>query len=56
MVALYSVTQMAGPWLTRQWLDAGGTLVGAFTLGAIALGWGLLLALFVPRADDWHAR
>jgi MFS family permease len=56
MVALYSVTQMAGPWLTRQWLDAGGTLVGAFTLGAVALGWGLLLALFVPRAEDWHAR
>jgi hypothetical protein len=56
MVARYSVTQMAGPWLTRQWLDAGGTLVGAFTLGAVALGWGLLLALFVPRAEDWHAR
>lgn len=56
MVALYSVTQMAGPWLTRQWLDAGGTLVGAFTLGAVALGWGLLLAWFVPRAEDWHAR
>lgn len=56
MVALYSVTQMAGPWLTRHWLDAGGTLVGAFTLGAVALGWGLLLALFVPRAEDWHAR
>ena len=56
MVALYSVTQMAGPWLTRQWLDAGGTLVGAFTLGAVALGWGLLLALFVPRPEDWHAR
>lgn len=56
MVALYSVTQMAGPWLTRQWLDAGGTLVGAFTLGAVALGWGLLLALFVPGPEDWHAR
>lgn len=56
MVALYSVTQMAGPWLTRQWLDAGGTLVGAFAMGAVALGWGLLLALFVPRAEDWHAR
>ncbi|WP_328185350.1 YbfB/YjiJ family MFS transporter [Marinobacter sp. OP 3.4] len=55
-VALYSVTQMAGPCLTRQWLDAGGTLVGAFTLGAIALGWGLFFALFVPRAEDWHAR
>ncbi|KXS51231.1 MAG: Transporter, partial [Marinobacter sp. T13-3] len=25
MVALYGFTQMVGPWLTKQWLDAGGT-------------------------------
>ncbi len=55
-VALYGATQMAGPWLTQQWLDAGGTLVGAFAIGAVALGWGLLFALFVPRPEDWHAR
>ncbi|SFR65892.1 Predicted arabinose efflux permease, MFS family [Marinobacter daqiaonensis] len=56
MVALYSVTQMAGPWLTRQWLEAGGTLIGAFSLGAVALGLGLFFALFVPHPEDWHGR
>lgn len=56
MVALYAFTQMAGPWLTRQWLDAGGTLVGAFTMGAVALAWGLVFAVFVPRPVDWHRR
>lgn len=56
MVALYGATQMAGPWLTRQWLEAGGTLVGAFTIGAVALGWGLLFAFFVPRPERWHSR
>ncbi len=56
MVALYGATQMAGPWLTQQWLEAGGTLVGAFTIGAVALGWGLLFAFFVPRPERWHSR
>lgn len=56
LVALYAFTQMAGPWLTRQWLDAGGTLVGAFSMGAMALAWGLVFAVFVPRPEVWHSR
>jgi len=56
MVALYGFTQMVGPWLTKQWLDAGGTLVSAFGIGVAALAFGLLLAFFVPKAEDWHAR
>lgn len=51
LVALYSVTQLAGPWLTKQWLNAGGSLQGAFWLGAGALVWGLLWALFVPAKN-----
>ncbi|MDM7858466.1 YbfB/YjiJ family MFS transporter [Thiopseudomonas acetoxidans] len=49
LVALYSVTQLGGPWLTKQWLNAGGTLQGAFWLGAGALVWGLFWAFLVPR-------
>ena len=49
LVALYSVTQLAGPWLTKQWLNVGGSLQGAFWLGAGALVWGLAWALLVPR-------
>ncbi|WP_298451347.1 YbfB/YjiJ family MFS transporter [uncultured Marinobacter sp.] len=56
MVALYGFTQMAGPWLTKQWLDAGGTLVSAFGIGVGALVFGLLFVFFVPRPEAWHAR
>ena len=51
MVALYGFTQMAGPWLTKQWLEAGGTLAAAFGIGVAALAFGLafgtVLTLFV---------
>jgi len=56
MVALYGFTQMVGPWLTKQWLDGGGTLVSAFGIGVGALVFGLLLAFFVPRPELWHQR
>lgn len=56
MVALYGFTQMAGPWLTKQWLDAGGTLVSAFGIGVAALAFGLMFVFFVPRPEVWHAR
>ena len=56
MVALYGFTQMAGPWLTKQWLDAGGTLASAFGIGVGALAFGLVFLFFVPRPDVWHAR
>ena len=49
LVALYGFTQLTGPWLTRLWLDAGGTLQSAFWFGAAALAWGLLWSLLVPR-------
>lgn len=49
LVALYSVLQLGGPWLTKQWLAAGGSLQGAFWLGAGALIWGLFWALWVPE-------
>ncbi|MBB5321819.1 YbfB/YjiJ family MFS transporter [Marinobacter oulmenensis] len=48
-VALYGFTQMAGPWLTKQWLDNGGTLVSAFGIGVAALAFGLVFTFFVPR-------
>ena len=48
LIALYSVTQLAGPWLTSQWLGTGGSLHSAFWLGAGALLWGGLWTLAVP--------
>ena len=56
MVALYGFTQMVGPWLTKQWLDSGGTLVSAFGIGVAALVFGLVFAFFVPRPEVWHSR
>jgi MFS family permease len=49
LIALYSLTQLAGPWLTGVWLSMGGSLHSAFWLGAGALLWGLVWMLLVPR-------
>lgn len=49
LIALYSLTQLAGPWLTGVWLNMGGSLHSAFWLGAGALLWGLVWMLLVPR-------
>lgn len=49
LIALYSLTQLAGPWLTGIWLTMGGSLHSAFWLGAGALLWGLVWMLLVPR-------
>ncbi|MBC7192706.1 YbfB/YjiJ family MFS transporter [Marinobacter sp.] len=56
MVALYGFTQMVGPWLTKQWLEGGGTLVSAFGIGVAALAFGLLFAFFVPKPEAWHSK
>ncbi|MFW9605855.1 MAG: YbfB/YjiJ family MFS transporter [Pseudomonas sp.] len=49
LIALYSVAQLAGPWLTSQWLAAGGSLHSAFWLGAGALCWGFVWMFGVPQ-------
>ncbi|KPP96822.1 YbfB/YjiJ family MFS transporter [Marinobacter sp. HL-58] len=54
MVSVYGFTQMAGPWLTKQWLDAGGSLTSAFGIGVAALAFGVLFAFFVPWPEKWH--
>lgn len=56
MVALYGFTQMVGPWLTKQWLDGGGTLVSAFGIGVAALAFGLVFVFLVPPPEAWHSR
>lgn len=56
MVSVYGFTQMAGPWLTKQWLDAGGSLTSAFGIGVAALAFGVLFAFFVPWPGEWHRR
>ncbi len=48
MIALYSVAQLAAPWLTSQWLGIGGSLHSAFWLGAGALAWGFAWMFAVP--------
>ncbi|PXX92609.1 MFS transporter [Marinobacter vulgaris] len=54
MVSLYGFTQMAGPWLTKQWLEAGGTLTTAFGIGVAALAFGLVFLFFVPAPGTWQ--
>ncbi|TNE81859.1 MAG: YbfB/YjiJ family MFS transporter [Gammaproteobacteria bacterium] len=49
LVALYGLAQIAGPWLTKQWLSAGGTLSGAFGIGAAALIFGVLFSLLTRQ-------
>lgn len=49
LIALYSLTQLGGPWLTGIWLYMDGTLHSAFWLGVVALLWGLGWMLLVPR-------
>ncbi|MFT0214025.1 YbfB/YjiJ family MFS transporter [Pseudomonas sp. F1_0610] len=51
LVALYSVTQLGGPWLTSLWLNQGGSLLLAFSLGAGALFWGLMISFLVPKEN-----
>lgn len=48
MISVYGFTQMAGPWLTRHWLEAGGTLTSAFGIGVAALTFGIVFLFFVP--------
>ncbi|MFC3607770.1 YbfB/YjiJ family MFS transporter [Stutzerimonas tarimensis] len=48
LIALYSVGQLAGPWLAELWLARGGTLTQSFAFGAAALVWGLLWASLTP--------
>jgi len=55
MIAVYGFTQMVGPWLTKQWLDLGGTLASAFAIGVAALAFGLIFVFFVPRTETIHA-
>lgn len=56
LVALYGFTQMVGPWLTKQWLNLGGTLDTAFWIGVAALAWGLVFSALVPKPEAWHRR
>lgn len=56
MIALYSVAQLAAPWLTSQWLGMGGSLHSAFWLGAGALAWGFVWMLAVPGLGTDEAR
>ncbi|WP_434458308.1 YbfB/YjiJ family MFS transporter [Stutzerimonas urumqiensis] len=49
LIALYGLTQLAGPWLTGLWMSTGGGLQDAFWFGAGALTWGLAWMLAVPR-------
>lgn len=48
LVALYGGTQLAGPWLARLWMEAGGSLHTAFWIGVGALAWGLFWSLLTP--------
>lgn len=50
LISLYSVGQLAAPWLAELWLARGGNLTQSFAFGAAALAWGLVWACLVPAA------
>lgn len=50
LIALYSVTQLIGPWLAHEWLNRGGTLPETLWLGAGALVWSLFWTWRTPSA------
>lgn len=52
MISVYGFTQMAGPWLTKQWLEADGTLTTAFGIGVAALAVGVVFLFFVPAPGE----
>ena len=52
LVALYGLAQIAGPLLTKQWLTRGGSLTEAFSIGAIALAFGLLFSFLTTTPDN----
>ncbi|WP_116304337.1 YbfB/YjiJ family MFS transporter, partial [Alkalilimnicola ehrlichii] len=49
LIALYSFTQLMGPWLAEQWLVLAGNLSGSFWFGVGALIWALAWSLRVPE-------
>ena len=51
LIALYSVTQLLGPWLAREWLNHGGTLPETLWLGAGALAWALICTWRTEHAN-----
>lgn len=51
LIALYSVTQLIGPWLAHEWLNRGGSLPETLWLGAGALVWSLLWTWRTPSSS-----
>lgn len=51
LIALYSVTQLIGPWLAHEWLGRGGVLPETLWLGAGALLWSLIWTAKTPKPD-----
>lgn len=50
LIALYSITQLIGPWLAHEWLNRGGSLPETLWLGAAALVWSLAWTWRTPSA------
>lgn len=51
LIALYSVTQLIGPWLAHEWLNRGGVLPETLWLGAGALVWSLVWTWRTPSSS-----
>lgn len=51
LIALYSVTQLIGPWLAHEWLNRGGLLPETLWLGAGALVWSLIWTWKTPSSN-----
>lgn len=51
LISIYAGTQLIGPYLSKIYMDHGGSLLHSFGFGLIALIWGLLWMLKVPKTQ-----
>lgn len=49
LIALYAGSQLIGPWLAKQWIEHGGTLLQSFVVGLGAFIWGLFWTWRAPK-------
>ncbi len=49
LISLYAGTQLLGPYLAKLYIQHGGTLLQSFAIGLLALIWGFVWMLKVPK-------
>lgn len=51
LVTIYAGSQLISPWMTKLWIQNGGSLLQCFFIGLIAFVWGLFWAIKIPNSN-----